>query len=50
MFCMLKKNIYIYPPDASKHNSNHKKQVTILMIQKGKGWCYLAIKKNYQYY
>ena len=41
-----KKKIYIYPPDASKHNSNHKKQVTTLLIQKRKGWYYLAIKKT----
>ena len=35
MFCMLKKNIYIYPAYVSKHNSNRAKQIFLLMIQNG---------------
>ena len=34
---------------VSKHNSNCKKQVIILMIPDGEGWHHLAVK-NYQYY
>ena len=36
MFCMLKVYIYIYPAYVSKHNSNHEKQVVILMISNRK--------------
>ena len=32
MFYILKKKIYIYPVNVSKHNRNRKKQVIILMI------------------
>ena len=35
MFCMLKKE-KIYPAYVSKHNSNLKKEVTLLMISNGK--------------
>ena len=38
-----KENIYL--AHVSEHNSNHKKQVFILMIYYGKGWHYLAVKK-----
>ena len=34
----------IYPAFVSKHNSNHEKQVIILMIS-NKGWHYLGVKK-----
>ena len=49
LFCMLKK----YPAYVSKHNSNHDKQVILLMIvneggPKGQRWHYLAIKNNQQ--
>ena len=37
--------IYIYPAYVSKHNSNHEKQVIILMIPNGEGWYYLQVKK-----
>ena len=49
MFCMLKKiyiYIYIYPAYVSKHNSDHEKQVILLMIANGEGWYYLAVKKT----
>ena len=39
MFCML------YPAYVSKHNSNHEKQVILLMIPYEVGWHYLAVKK-----
>ena len=45
MFGMLKKK-KIYPAYASKHNSNHEKQVIILMIPNAEGWHYLAVKKT----
>ena len=35
----------IYPAYVSKHNSNHEKQVILLMIPIGEGWHYLAGKK-----
>ena len=37
----------IYPAYVSKHNSNFKKQVILLMIPNGAGWRwhYLAVKK-----
>ena len=37
----------IYPAYIWKNNSKHKKQVIFLMIQKGEGWHYAAVK-NYQ--
>ena len=40
---MLKKKKY--PAFVSKHNSNHEKQVFLLMILNGEGWHYLAVKK-----
>ena len=40
-FCMLK----IYPAYVSKYNTNHEKQVILLMIPNGEGWNYLAVKK-----
>ena len=43
MFCMLKN--YICPAYISKHHSNHEKQVILSMIQNGKKWHYLAVKK-----
>ena len=46
MFCMLKKE-KIYPAYVSKHNSNHEKQVILLMISnREKQWHYLAVKKT----
>ena len=36
MFCMLKKK-KIYPAYVSKHNSNRKKQVILLMIPNEEG-------------
>ena len=41
---MLKKK-KIYPAYVSKHNSNHEKQVVLLMIPNGEKWQYLAVKK-----
>ena len=37
----------IYPAYVSKSNSNHEKQVIILMIPNGerRRWCYPAVKK-----
>ena len=35
----------IYPAYVSKHNSNHEKQVNLLMIPNGEGWHYLAVKE-----
>ena len=46
---MYAKKETIYPAYVSKHNSNHEKQVIILMIPNGEGWYYFAVK-NYQYY
>ena len=39
----------IHPAYVSKHNSNRKKQVILLMISNGEKWHYLAVKK-YQHY
>ena len=44
MFCMVKKK-KIHPPYVSKHNSDHEKQVILLMILNREGWRYLAVKK-----
>ena len=41
MFCMLK----ISPAYISKHNTNHEKQVILLMTQNGEKRHYLAVKK-----
>ena len=41
---MYAKKEKIYPTYVSKHNSNHEKQVTLLMILNGEGWHYLALK------
>ena len=41
-------NIYIYIyilPAFQIENSNHEKQITLLMIPNGGGWNYLAVKK-----
>ena len=46
MFCMLEKK-KIYPAYVSKHNSNHEKQVIILMIPNEEGWHYVEVKKLY---
>ena len=35
----------IYPAYVSKHNSNRKKQLILLMILNGEGWHYFAVKK-----
>ena len=35
----------IFPAYVSKHNSNHEKQVILLMISNGAGWYCLAVKK-----
>ena len=32
-------------PNVSKHDSNHEKQVILLMVPNGEGWHYLAVKK-----
>ena len=42
MFCMLKKET-IYPAYVSKHNSNCKKQIIILMFPNEGLWHYLAV-------
>ena len=42
MFCTLKKKKSI---KNLKHNSNHEKQVILLMIPNGKGWHYIAVKQ-----
>ena len=45
MFCILKKE-KISPAYVSKHNSNHEKQILLLMILNRQGWWhYLAVKK-----
>ena len=43
MFCMLKKEKYIYPVYVSQHNSNREKQVILLLIPNGQG---LSCSKN----
>ena len=43
VFCMQKKKKH--PADVSKHNSNHEKQVILLMIPNGEGWYHLAVRK-----
>ena len=35
----------IYPAYVLKHNSNHEKQVILLMIPNGKGWHYIPVKQ-----
>ena len=35
----------IYPAYISKHNSNHDKQIILLMIPNRRRWHYLAVKK-----
>ena len=40
-----KKEKYIYRAYVSKQNSNHEKQVILLMIPHGDGWDYPAVKK-----
>ena len=40
----------LYPAYVSKHNSNREEQVTFLMIPKGEGWHYLAVKKYADFY
>ena len=58
MFCMLNKK-KIYPAYVSKHDSNCKKQVVLLMTPnaegreakpKGREWYSLTTIKNYQHY
>ena len=44
MSCMLKKK-KIYPAYFSKHNSNRRKQVILLIILNGEGQHYLIVKK-----
>ena len=44
MFCMPKKK-KIYSAYVPKHNSNHEKHVIFLMIPKGEGRHYLAVKE-----
>ena len=36
----------ICPSHVSKHNTINQTQVTLLMIPKGEGWHYLAVKIN----
>ena len=36
----------VYPAYGSKHNSNHEKQVILLMIPNEKKWNYLAVKNH----
>ena len=41
--CMLKKKqIYILP--IFQNNLNHEKKIILLMVPKGEGWPYLAVK------
>ena len=40
--CMLKKQIYILP--IFQNNLNHEQKIILLMVPKGKGWHYLAVK------
>ena len=42
---MCAKNEKVHPAYVSKHYSNCKKQVILLMIPDGEGWHYLAVKK-----
>ena len=35
----------MYPANVSKHNSNCKKQIILLIIPNGEGWHCLAVKK-----
>ena len=43
---MYAKKINVYSADISKHNSNHEKQVILLIISNGKKlWHYLGLKK-----
>ena len=35
----------VCPAYVSKHNSNHGKQVILLMIPNGERWHYVAVKK-----
>ena len=35
----------IYPARISKHNSNHKKQIIVLMIPNRKEWHYVTVGK-----
>ena len=44
---MLKMNIY--PGYMSKQNSNHEKQIIILIIPDGEGWNYLVVKHYVHY-
>ena len=39
------KNKKIYPAYVSEHNTNHEKQVNILMIPNRTGWYYITVKK-----
>ena len=43
IFCILKKKKK-YPGYVSKHNSNHEKQVILLMISIREKWHYFAVK------
>ena len=43
MFCVIKKKTYILP--MFQNNSNHEKQLILLLIPNGAGWNYLAVKK-----
>ena len=49
MFFILKKKEKTYPAYASKDNSNHRKQVILLMIRNAEGRHCLLVK-NYQRY
>ena len=42
---MCTKKEKIYPAYVLKHNSNHEKQVVLLMIPNEEGWHYITIKK-----
>ena len=42
---MYAKNEKIYPAYVSKHNSNHEKEVFLLMTPNREKWHYLAVKK-----
>ena len=39
----------IYPTWNSEHDSKCEKQIILLMIPKGEGWHYIAVK-NYHHY
>ena len=45
MFYMLKRKKKTYPVYFSKHDSNRKKQVILLMIPSGEGLFYFAVTK-----